>query len=193
MTQIADAYARHLQEEKAHKYAHLPKKYQYKRGNIEEARLGAYLYDVSFQEPTGQTVEETRQLMDKDYVRNVFECADEGKTRYKSPFYVMVCRKKAHLGLRLNNVMETKYCARQTSPNLGMLMEITNAWDVDLYECDAKVGEVKHIYTLPQHADWKHFLAQPEGDCEELKTLIRWAMEGSFEQNTQTGDYERCK
>jgi hypothetical protein len=152
------------------KHAHLDPKYRYQRHGKDEARLGSAVIDLASLNQH-QTAAETTEEMAIRYKANIIECADEGKKKYKDPFYVVALRKKLHVAEQYGNVLDGKYVARQTKPEIGFMLAYFPSWDFELYEVNSKNGSLDLIYALPSQDMWPRILLHPQ---EAPEQTIKW-------------------
>lgn len=142
------------------KHDYLPDKYRYRRHGQDNVLLGKLALDAAFSGGF-QTAEETGKEMGRAYLAQIIQCADQNKDRLEDPFYVVSLRRKQFLGDYLSNVMDARYVARQTKPELKEMAINFCSWDFEVHEVSKSKGEITLLYALPSQDVWKHVLENP--------------------------------
>ena len=145
------------------------------------SKLGQAVYDILSKEQHTQSVEQTVDAMTPKYFEELSKAVDEGCKKFKSPFYIVVQRKKETIGGAIMNVVHHKYVTRQTRPLAKFLRdEFPNA-DHDLYEVNSEKGTMTLVYTLPTAQDSKTILKNPEMYDPKLVEWIIYYNQGRLD------------
>ena len=115
------------------------------------AKVGQAVYDIlSKTSHADQEVGETLEAMTPRYYRELFDTVQNYRDRYRSPFYIVVLRKKEPWAL---NVLRQWYIARQTKPSAKILRNDYPNYDHDVWEVKGDDCELQ--WSLPTAQDAK--------------------------------------
>ena len=138
------------------------------------SKLGQAVYDILSTEQHMQTVEETTDAMTPKYFEELMIAVNKGCKDFKSPFYVVVVRKKETLAGQVMNVLKHQYVTRQTPPKAEFLRTNFPNADHDLYEISSYLSTVTLLYTLPTEQDSRTILKHPHLYDPQL---VKWIVD----------------
>ena len=147
----------------------IPDKYDYNRFGVKAKRVGQAALDILAHDNPDQTVEQTLDAFGPDYARQMEECIDTNKTKFKDPFYILVLTKKEPW---ISNVLRNYFVGRQTPPHAFQMMEEYPNHTKTLYIVNARKGQVKLLWSLPGFADCITVAKNPHLYSPELVTWI---------------------
>lgn len=115
------------------------------------AKVGQAVFDIlSNPHNSSQEVGETLDAMTPRYYEELFSTVENHKGLYKSPFYIVVLRKKEPWAM---NILRQWYVPRQSKPSAKVLRNDYPNYDHDIWEVHGE--DCKLLWTLPTAQDAK--------------------------------------
>lgn len=143
-------------------------KYDFDRHGQKGKRVGQAAYDILSKEQESQTVGDTIDAFADQYARDMEECIESNRTKYKSPFYILVLTKKV---FHIVNSLRNWFIARQTPPHAFQTMEEYSGYTKTLYLVDSHKGNIRLLWSLPGFEDCFAVAKNPQLYSPEL---VRW-------------------
>lgn len=157
-------------------------KYHYDRFGKKGKRVGQAVVDILSKEQKSQTVQETIDAYAPQFLKELESAIEEGKRKYKSPYYVLVL---SHKEMWAVNMMRNWFIPRQTPPYaLDLLGQYPNHMKT-LYMADADKGIVTLLWTIPGYQDCISILKNPLAYDQQL---VKW-IEECFNKELELDNY----
>ena len=156
-------------------------KYSYDRFGSKGQRVGQAVVDILSREQTPQTVEETLDAFGPDFAKELDDTIESNKTKYRSPFYVLVLTKKEMWAV---NVVRNYFIARQTAPYALDLIQNYPHYTKTLYQVNSDRGELNIAWSIPGHSECKSISKTPQSFDETLVKWIKDAYTGQLEKDS---------
>lgn len=142
------------------------------------AQVGKAVYESLLKPQEMQEVGETIEAMTPKYYEQILETVNSNSSKYDSPFYVVVLRKKEPWAL---NVLRHWYVARQTKPSAFVLREDYPNFDHDVWKVDGHSRDISLMWTLPTKQDAASILKNRWMYHEDLVKWITLYNEGRLD------------
>lgn len=126
------------------------RKYDYQRGNVKGKRVGQAVLDIMSKPQPTITAGEIMENYAPRFLDELESTIEKNRSRYKSPFYVLVLTKKEPWAV---NVVRNYFIARQTAPHALQLMSAYQWYTKTLYVVNEQCGEVKLCWSLPAYQE----------------------------------------
>jgi hypothetical protein len=144
--------------------------------NEKDTKVGKAVYDILCKNPSHtQEVGETIEGMSPRYRKELIDTIEKNIGKYKSPFYVVVLRKKEVWAM---NVLRQWYVARQTRPSAKVLRRDYPNHDHDVWKVDGKTHQIDLEWSLPTAQDAKAILKTPDSYDRDVVKWLRLFREG---------------
>jgi hypothetical protein len=157
-------------------------KYSYNRFGSKGKRVGQAVVDILSKPQPIQTVGDTLDAFGPDFAKQIEQCIEDNKSKYKNPFYIFVLTKKEFWA---NNVVRNWFIARQTAPHAFDMMEQYSNYTKTLYIVDSAKGNIKCLWSLPGWDDCLTIAKAPQKFDPEL---VKW-VEGCFTRQLDRDEY----
>ena len=168
-------------------------KYDYDRFGKQGKRVGQAVTDIMEQPYYPQQVGETFEAMAPKYIDELVKSAQEGQSKFTSPFYITVLRKKEPWAV---NVLRQWYIARQSLPSPYHLRLDYPNHDHDVFEVDMRNDEIKHLWTLPTAQDSATILGNAAlYDSSLVETILKYnqgTLLETFESSSSSSSTSVC-
>lgn len=100
--------------------------------------VGAHSLELSQQKQEKISLVEQQEAMTEDYWKELCACVNDGYSKYKDSFYVVVITKREKL---LSNVLRNYFLHRQSCP--------TPQYDESVYRYNRDAGRIEYLWTVP--------------------------------------------
>lgn len=167
-----------------------PDKYSYDRFGTHGKRVGQAVIDLSSRPQAIQTVGDTLDAFGADYAKQMEECIEQNKGKYKDPFYIFVLTKKEFWA---TNLVRNWFIARQTAPHAFKSMEEYSGYTKTLYIVDGSKGNIKTIWSLPSFQDCISIARQPLSYDPELVKWVEECFSLKLEKDSYSFDWDVWK
>ena len=155
-------------------------KYIYNQNGSKSTRVGQAVHDIlSVAQPT-YTVEDIIDGMSEDFTKEMTDCIEKHKSKYRNPFYILVLTAKM---MWADNVIRNWFIARQTPPHATDLVVDFPNHIKTLYIVDTSRGLFKALWSLPGKGDIISILKDPMPYDDDLVHWIYSMQEGKLDKD----------
>lgn len=109
-----------------------------RKNQPERDNLGKIAQELLLKAPDTRDPVELERAMQKDYLKNIWDCVERSKTTYGDQFYVTVLTKQEYL---MPNVFRNYFFARRSCP--------TPNYDQSVFRYTVTDDKLEYIWTIP--------------------------------------------
>jgi hypothetical protein len=128
--------------------------------------VGSLSQELLIKAPDTRNPIELEREMQRDYLKNIWECIDRSKSNYPDQFFVVVLTKREHL---MQNVLRNYFVARQTCP--------TPNYDQTVFRYTGKDDKLEYIWTIPDRETSFTYLTQALMVVPEERQLLNFILD----------------
>lgn len=129
-------------------------------------KLGKIALDLMQKAPETRDPIELERAMQSEYMKNLFECIDDGVRRHEGPFFVVVITKNERL---MPNVFRNYFFSRTTCP--------TPDYDQTVFRYNTSEGSIEYIWTIPTRDACIHLLENAVHVIKEEQQLLKYVLD----------------
>lgn len=147
------------------------KEFTFQRDKPKKKTVGKAVHDIITKEQAPITVGEVLDEYQHEYLEEILTCIRDNRSKYESPFYIIVLTKKEPWAL---NVMRNWFIARQTRPSARWMRSEFPNFMQTVYAWDDRSEQLRLLWSLPT---WQDALVVLKNKDLYDPQLVKWIIE----------------